>query len=140
MPKKENFLLSFYHHKRLCVGTKNYHSIQYCRKFKDQEAKRECIDCDPLEDGSNKMYSEAGFLMKHNRGTMKRHQYYYIIYDKRKPAGVQIEDPEKTPTSKGNASPVSSADFNLSPIKSKNTDNFTQAMKKSNTITSSKPS
>jgi hypothetical protein len=71
---------------------------------------------------------------------MKRHQYYYIIYDKRKPVGVQIEDPEKSPASKGKASPASSVDFSLSPNRTKNKETFTQMMSKSNTMISSKPS
>ena len=75
------------HSKKQRTGIINYHSIQYCRKFQNKEAKRECLDCDLLEDGSRRKYCDIAYLNKHNRGTRKRHQYLTIIYDKRKPAG-----------------------------------------------------
>ena len=74
--------------KKRRLGTKNYHAIQYCRKCSDNEARRECIDCDPLEDGSYKKYCQICFEVKHSRGTRKRHQFYYITNDRAKPEGL----------------------------------------------------
>ena len=77
------------------MGYWNYHIVQFCRKCQTREAKRECIDCEAIDERSRKKYCLQCFELKHNRGTKKKHTYYQMTYYQDKPIGFKKYDGKK---------------------------------------------